>query len=205
MRPTEILKDEHRVILRVLACLESFAERTERSQHVDPRTAGELIDFLSIFADRCHHGKEETELFPLLVRKGLPREVGPIAVMLAEHEDGRALIAQMRRAAAGGGDPARDFVAHARAYVGLLRAHIGKENDVLFPMADGMLRSADDEELLAAFERVEHDDLGPEAHGRYLELARSLCERLGVGWDEVEEPANAGHCCGGRTQGSPTC
>src|SRR5262245_58489596 len=119
MRPTEILMEEHRVILRVLSCLERCAERAERSGKLDARSASELVDFLATFADRCHHGKEEEQLFPMLVKKGLPREVGPIAVMLAEHEEGRAHVRAMRTAAADIRAP--EFAAHARAFAELLR------------------------------------------------------------------------------------
>ena len=195
-RATEILMSEHEVILDVLDCLEHVADTAERRGALDARSAGDALDFLAAFADRCHHGKEEGALFPALHRKGLPREVGPVAVMLAEHDQGRAGIVGMRAALAEGDAGLAAFVAHARAYVRLLRDHIAKENGVLFPMADGMLSSADQRELLHAFDTVEHDDLGPGAHEKYLALAKELGERL-----EVRRPASRGEprtggCCG---------
>ena len=58
------------------------------------------MDFLSIFVDKCHHGKEEEFLFPALEAKGVKREGGPIGVMLHEHEQGRGLVAMLRNAVA---------------------------------------------------------------------------------------------------------
>ena len=54
-----------------------------------------LQEFFRLFADQCHHGKEEELLFPLLEQKGIPRTGGPIGVTLHEHEEGRALVRQM--------------------------------------------------------------------------------------------------------------
>ena len=195
-RATEILMSEHEVILDVLDCLEHVAEAAEHRGALDERSAGQALDFLGVFADRCHHAKEEGALFPALNRKGLPKEVGPVAVMLAEHEQGREAVAGMRAALAIGHAGLAAFVAHARAYVRLLRDHIAKENGVLFPMADGMLSSADQAEVLRAFESVEHDDLGPGAHERYLAIAKELGERLGVQRPASRGAPRAGGCCG---------
>jgi hemerythrin-like domain-containing protein len=188
---TEILKSEHDVILVVLDCLEKVADGTAGGE-LDVRSAGEVLEFLGTFADRCHHGKEEGALFPMLVAKGLPQKAGPIAVMLSEHEQGRAEISAMRNALAS--DESARFAAHARAYVALLRDHIAKENGVLFPMADGMLDALEQAELLAAFDHVEADDLGSGVHERFLALVDGLARRLGV--VAKERPVVVGGCCG---------
>ena len=87
-----------------------------------------------------------------------------------------------------------DFAVRARRYATLLREHIAKENNVLFPMADGMLDERDQEDVLERFESIEHLDLGEGAHERYLALARRVAERLGV--KRSESPAGpAGVCC----------
>jgi hemerythrin-like domain-containing protein len=38
-----------------------------------------MMEFLSVFADTCHHGKEEDFLFPGLEAAGIPNEGGPSA------------------------------------------------------------------------------------------------------------------------------
>jgi hemerythrin-like domain-containing protein len=184
MHPTRALVEEHEVILSVLDCLDRMVQAAEQGRGLDRAAAAQALDFLRTFADTCHHGKEEELLFPLLERRGLPRHAGPLAVMLAEHEAGRALI---RRMVAAIGDPAAppparaaDFAPAASAYVELLREHIAKENGVLFPMAESMLRSDDAESLEKAFERTEREHLGAGTHERYLAIANALCERFGV-------------------------
>jgi hemerythrin-like domain-containing protein len=131
--PTDRLRDEHRLILRALDLLEAAAGRAAGAGSVPDTWWPDLAGWLAGFADRNHHGKEEGALFPAMVTAGVPQEGGPIGTMLEEHVEGRALVRAM---AAGGG---AERVRAAREYVALLRAHIAKENDVLFPLADAVL------------------------------------------------------------------
>src|SRR5271166_4514533 len=98
MKPTEILSGEHRIIEQVLDCLETMAQKSTTHGHLDEISARQAIDFFRNFADRCHHGKEETHLFPAMEAKGFPHQGGPTGVMLSEHEQGRAHIRGMAEA-----------------------------------------------------------------------------------------------------------
>jgi hemerythrin-like domain-containing protein len=131
--PTDVLREEHRVILRALGLLESATDRLARAEALPEGWWERLIGWLRAFADLNHHAKEERYLFPALVKAGVPSEGGPIAVMLAEHVEGRALIQVM-----GAGVVSRQADA-ARRYIQLLRDHIDKENGVLFPLAEAVL------------------------------------------------------------------
>ena len=53
------LRDEHEAILYGLDILEELADRLEDRQPVEIEDLEALVDFLRLFADRCHHGKEE--------------------------------------------------------------------------------------------------------------------------------------------------
>ena len=184
MRPTEVLMEEHRVIEQVLNCLEQMADRCEAGQPLDTESANQAIDFIRMFADRCHHAKEEDLLFPLMEQKGFPREQGPTGVMLDEHERGRRHVRAMSdaiaRIPAGGVIATGMFIEHARAFVQLLRQHIYKEDHCLFPMADQAFSAIDQGELAQSFSKVEHDDLGPDIHEKYLCVADQLADRFGV-------------------------
>ncbi len=160
--PIAILVLEHEVILRALALLEQLGQRLESRVTVDRSSLSWLIDFFRAFADRCHHGKEEKHLFPALERHGVPKEGGPLGVMREEHEEGRALV----RAMAEGDD--RQIAKAIRGYVILLRAHIDKENSVLFPLAEQVLSGDEQRTLMHAFEAVEQEAGGPGVHARLL-------------------------------------
>ncbi len=100
MQAIENLMTEHRLIERVLMALETAARRLMAGQ---PLRAGFFLDateFLQGFADGCHHWKEETVLFPALIAHGMPSRGGPVAVMLSEHEQGRAFVRALQEAAA---------------------------------------------------------------------------------------------------------
>ena len=83
MEATKILIDEHRVIERVLAVLEKAADRLEVDQGVQADYFLNAAEFIKGFADGCHHRKEEGVLFPAMEAAGIPRQGGPIGVMLA--------------------------------------------------------------------------------------------------------------------------
>jgi hemerythrin-like domain-containing protein len=179
---TATLRHEHDAILKMLDATDEVARQIENGRIPEPDTLSGLLEFLRVFADRCHHGKEEDLLFPLLEKKGLPRHGGPIAVMLREHDQGRALIRMMVDAAeafaAGDASAAKQWAAPAQGYTQLLRSHIGKENDILFVMAEQLLSDAEQSELFAAFEKVEVEKMGPGTHERLHKLMDGLCSRI---------------------------
>ena len=178
MRATKILEEEHRLIERVLDSLETVSDRADAGDPVDPSFFLRAADFIKGFADGCHHEKEERILFPALEAAGLPKAGGPVVVMLEEHAEGRRLVSTMRDAAErlAAGDPrARStLVASAREYVALLRAHIAKENHVLFPMAEQIIGAPERDEVLRAFERLERAATETATRERYEALAGAL-------------------------------
>lgn len=166
MQATAILKEEHAVIERVLTMLESVAAAALRGEGVPADFARWSIGFLRQFADVCHHHKEEEALFPLLVSRGLPKEGGPVGVMLSEHELGRRLISEMETAL--DESPRNDarFANAAAQYASLLRQHIWKENNVLFQMAERLLSPDDDAQLVEAYQSAETNSPAP--HSRLI-------------------------------------
>jgi hemerythrin-like domain-containing protein len=152
MDAIELLMEEHQLILRALDALEAFA--VEVSRGGDGRTElSRFVRFIREFADTRHHGKEEDILFKAMVAAGFPGDGGPIAVMLMDHQAGRAYVAVMAERA-GQATPWTDHdrasaVAGARGYADLLRGHIRKEDQILYPMARQRLH----EEALAGVDR----------------------------------------------------
>jgi hemerythrin-like domain-containing protein len=168
----EDLKHEHEAILAGLAILDAMVARFGGPNPPTARDAREFLGFLKEFADKCHHGKEEGILFPALVKAGIPEQGGPVGAMLAEHVEGRRLIAAMDGAISDTVD-ARRFAEAATGYGRLLRTHIGKENDVLFPMGEKVLTMAQLDVIFDGFEQHEERVIG---HGRHEELHAMLKE-----------------------------
>jgi hemerythrin-like domain-containing protein len=178
MEATQILSAEHRIIERVIGALETEVVKVEAGAAVNPQFFLDAADFIQGFADGCHHRKEEGVLFQAMAANGMPKEVGPLAVMLAEHELGRGFNRGMRAAAdrVRHGDVAAslEIVRNARGYADLLRQHIHKEDQVLFPMADRVIPVKQQAQVAADFERVEHEETGEGIHEKYLALAAAL-------------------------------
>ena len=178
MQPTEELKTEHRAIERMLHILEKVATLLEGDRTVRQEDLEQIITFIQVFADRCHHAKEEDLLFGAMQEAGIPRQGGPIEVMLMEHEQGRGYVAGMRQAlsryAAGEGAAASDIAKNARGYVALLTQHIAKEDNILYPLADRVLSPQQQKALREGFEDIEEHVIG---HGRH-EAFHALLERL---------------------------
>ena len=179
---TDVLRQEHDAILRMLEVAEQVAELLDRSEPVEPETLSGLLEFFRMFADRCHHGKEEDLFFPLLEKKGIPRDGGPIGVMLHEHDVGRSFVRQMLDAGAAyaGGDKeagARWAVA-VRGYITLLRQHIQKENDILFVMAENILTAEEQADLVREFEKAEIEKMGAGTHERLHAVMDELTAKI---------------------------
>ncbi len=95
MTPTEDLINEHKAIKVMLSIMSKIAEDIKANKIFYIKDVEQIVDFLQTFADKCHHGKEETSLFPALVLAGIPKENGPIGVMLHEHTLGRGYIKEI--------------------------------------------------------------------------------------------------------------
>jgi hemerythrin-like domain-containing protein len=178
MTPTETLKHEHEVVLLVLTGAERENVAIRESGRANIANVEKMVDFFRMFVDRCHHTKEERYLFPALCRRGLVITKAPISVLLTEHEAGRQCVKGLTGALSGMKE-ARPQSAAALAdgllaYVTLLREHIAKEDNCLFPMAEQMLTAEDQGELSKAFDNVESTEMGEGVHEKYHTLAHEL-------------------------------
>lgn len=178
MKPTDILVKEHDAILVMLEILKAVSTRLENKRPVQPEHLSQIVDFIQVFADKCHHGKEENLLFKSMVQAGMPEKGGPISVMLSEHEMGRNFVRNIDAAASafneGDQSAVAQFVQNARGYVSLLSQHIQKENNILFPMADKVIPQEEQNQLLIDFDKVETEIVGEGVHEKFHELLDQL-------------------------------
>jgi hemerythrin-like domain-containing protein len=184
MQPTDILMTEHRLIEQVVNCLEKIVERAEAEKRLDRNSALEALDFCRSFADGCHHAKEEAHLFPMMEANGFSGGCGPIAVMQREHELARLYVqgmtAAVEGASAGEPEALNGVCQHGHGYIKLLWEHIHKEDICLFVAANHRLTDSDQQQLLAAFEKVEADEAVKGTREKYRALADQLADRCGV-------------------------
>jgi hemerythrin-like domain-containing protein len=155
--PTGVLRDQHRKILKIADVLEHLvAVPPEASPDYD--ALDDCVRFIRLYADALHHGKEEDLLFPELVSRGMPKDGGPIAVMLHEHAEGRrfakAMASELPAAREGDREALGRLARAGRGYVALIRGHIMKEDNILFNMADQLIDAPACRSLCAAYDGV---------------------------------------------------
>jgi hemerythrin-like domain-containing protein len=136
-----------------------------------------VVDFMRLYADKCHHGKEEDRLFPLLAKRGVPAHGCPLEALTHEHGTGRVLVKGLAEAvdAFRKADPAakENLIKNLRGIAELYPGHIWKEDYLLFPMSHKVLNAEDQHHLALEFEQVE------ETFGRAM---HEQLERLSEHW-----------------------
>ncbi|MFA4965905.1 MAG: hemerythrin domain-containing protein [Thermoleophilia bacterium] len=174
--PTRQLADEHEYVKLVVGAMDAEVAYIGRTGRVHADRVAQMIDFTRNFTDGDHHAKEEELLFPLLEKRSAAAG-GTVSVLLSEHEAARDCIRAIDAAlpAAEHNEEARAVIAeNLKLYAYLLPLHIGKEDTVLFPLADELL-DMDDLRLLAAeFARVEAEEGSAAARERYHAMAHAL-------------------------------
>jgi len=176
----EVLMNEHRLIEQVLGSLETFGLEVEGGIAPERPLLADYGAFFRGFADACHHGKEEDILFQRMIERGFSRESGPVAVMLHEHTVGRACVSALREAGDGSGPltavETQLVLENASAFVPLLRAHIQKEDRILYPMALRLLTGPELDAMEAEFQAFEARMRADGSYDRFRGLADRLTE-----------------------------
>lgn len=173
---SQLLMTDHETTEKVL---EAVARMLEAPDGPAPSILRDALEYFQGYVEACHNKKEEQHLFPLIEQRGIPRNGGPLAVMLAEHDRSAVLLPKLVSACEAylGGD--RQVLPELRTlfgeYAALLKDHYWKENDVLYPMARRVMSEADAEAVVAGIEAVEAA-LGADTRSRYYAIADRIIE-----------------------------
>jgi hemerythrin-like domain-containing protein len=182
--PTQMLENEHLVIAKVVSAASVLADRLEAGQAVSEDTLQGVIEFMRTFADKCHHGKEEAILFPLLGEKGVPMQGCPVGALTMEHAKGRTLVKGLADAVEAhlmdGPDGKQAMIQALRGIAELYPNHIWKEDYLLFPLTNKVLSPEEQQSLYHEFEQVELE-VGRDVHQRLEQFAEGLSERIQAG------------------------
>ena len=147
MKVSDVLKNEHRLILRALDVLEAMALQTKLGQALGKRDTRDIVAILKGFADRHHQGKEEAVLFPALLQDRGQHHFQKLCHLIFEHEQERSLADGLEEAVETGNP--REFLFCANQLIGKTRAHIDVEDKVLLRLADLSLSPAEQEKTVA--------------------------------------------------------
>jgi len=166
---------EHRVIERVVGAMSTHLATIEAGEPVGSPFLDAVVDFLRVYSDRTHHGKEEEILFQRLREKQLTAEDERLLEeLLDEHAVSRATVSRMAEAHAlwRAGDPSSLAVVAdcLRTLTNLYPAHIAKEDKVFFPAAQTYFSAAEKAAILAEYQAFDAGMI----HEKYRAVAREL-------------------------------
>ena len=152
---TQNLENDHVHILKLIDVMNAMTKLPDAHiSHIE-----EVVELIRKFADGLHHAKEENLLFPLMAQKGFSLLQGPVAVMLMDHEQGRAFVRgmadQIQNYKSGQLSALNLVYANMNGYSELLSNHISKENNVLFRMADNAFTTEDQHSLIDQFSAID--------------------------------------------------
>ena len=166
---------EHRLIERMLARVRFVLAQIRATGRVDPLFVDAAVDFIRVYADRTHHGKEEDILFRELKQRKLSdhdRQV--MEELIQEHVFGRrttqALVAANTRYR--NGDPAAlaEIAGCLQTLAEFYPKHIAKEDQVFFPAVRACFTEAEEQAMLAEFREFDRNMI----HEKYRALVEEL-------------------------------
>ena len=166
---------EHRLIERMIGLIEAAAEQIQSERRVDPAFVEKAVDFIRVYADRTHHGKEEDILFRDLAGKDLSADDRRVMdELVEEHVFGRKTSKSLEEAnnPYGNGDaPALDDIAaRLRTLAEFYPKHIEKEDRVFFPSSRAYFTDEEDQAMLQEFREFDQRMI----HEKYEEVVESL-------------------------------
>jgi len=147
---------EHRLIERMLSTVKVVLAKIETTHKVDPVFVDIAVDFIRIYADRTHHGKEEDILFRELKNKPLnEKDQQMMKELIEEHVFGRqttkALVEANNRYRNGDETALSEIADKLQTLCEFYPKHIEKEDKVFFPSSRDYFTDEEDQTMLAEF------------------------------------------------------
>ena len=147
---------EHRLIERMLSVIKDVLSKIETKRKVDPVFVDMAVDFIKVYADRTHHGKEEDILFRELRNKSLtPEDRQIMKELIEEHVFGRqttkALVEANTRYRNGDETALADIAASLKTLTEFYPRHIEKEDKKFFPSSRTYFTEKEDQAILEEF------------------------------------------------------
>jgi len=166
---------EHRLIERMLSVIKGVLAKIESKHTVDPLFVDIAVDFIRVYADRTHHGKEEDILFRELNKKALKSEDSQIMKeLIKEHLFGRqttkALVEANNRYRKGDETALADIAANLKILTEFYPIHIEKEDKVFFPSSRNYFTDEEDQAMLAKFWEFDRNMI----HEKYKSLVENF-------------------------------
>jgi hemerythrin-like domain-containing protein len=175
MKPCGQLMIEHRLIEKMLKVIRNQITLIKKQNCVDPVFIDIVVDFVKIYADRTHHGKEEVILFRDLSMKNMaPEDEKVMAELIEEHKLGRKITADLVQAGKdyrnGRLEALQTIIENLSVLVDFYPKHIIKEDKVFFPNTEKYISQEEQENMLDEFWEFDRKMI----HEKYISVLESM-------------------------------
>jgi hemerythrin-like domain-containing protein len=162
MMPIGPLMIEHRLIEKMIVIMEKEISKMKTFQKANPLFIDTAVDFIRMYADRTHHGKEEDILFRELEKKSLsPNHEKIMHELVDEHKWARSIVSKLveakSRYVSGKIEAVKEIIALLSELVEFYPKHIKKEDKHFFiPVMDYFSKEEKDKMLeeFWAFDKI---------------------------------------------------
>ena len=174
---TWMLEEDHRVILKVITRMATAADDLDHGKSMEPIVLQQFLEFFRVFVEQAHHGKEESVLFGVLEKKGVPANGCPLDMLRNEHRKGRGLVTELANSVSAylsTGGAGRESLSRGLHRVSAFYAsHMWTEDYLLLPMTNKCLSPEDQNSLAEQFRGIEAE-IGPDVHMHFEQMAEEL-------------------------------
>ncbi|MCJ8344151.1 hemerythrin domain-containing protein, partial [bacterium] len=165
------LMKEHQLILKFIELSMRYADNPKCCE-LFLEKGPQFVQFIREYADDYHHAKEEQVLFRTLEESGTLVHCNPVGQMLHEHTMARQLVKQMENACLS--SDIEVLRESTRNYGLLLRDHIFKEDNILYPMAEDLLSNENKKAISKQYQELENEIEGQSLERKYEDLLIDL-------------------------------
>jgi hemerythrin-like domain-containing protein len=155
MKPRGPLMIEHRLIEKMIEIIKQKVIHIKSTGNVDPLFIDTAVDFIKIYADKTHHGKEEDILFRECIKKNMSDEDTTIMnELIEEHKYGRKTVAELVEAKekyVKGENTLDIIIEKLTALTEFYPKHIEKEDKLFFPNSEKYFTETELNEMLNEF------------------------------------------------------
>jgi len=175
MKPRGPLMIEHRLIEKMLKIIDKELNNILETKKVNPVFIDTVVDFIKIYADRTHHGKEEDILFKKLENKKLNNDdTKMMQDLIEEHINARKVVGEIVEANnkyAHGDLTSIEILIEKLSYLTkFYPEHILKEDKIFFPNTEKYFSAKESDDILSEFWEFDKKMI----HEKYNKLYESL-------------------------------
>jgi hemerythrin-like domain-containing protein len=179
MKPRGPLMTEHRLIEKMLLVVKQKVSEAGKNNHIDGVFVDTMVDFIKVYADRTHHGKEEEILFKELVKKKMnQQDTTMLEELINDHKQARNKVKSIVEAKdkyLQGDTKSLETILHTMKWlIDFYPIHILKEDKEFFPNTEAYFSKEELDRMLEDFREFDRNMI----HEKYQKVVESFNQRV---------------------------